>query len=92
MGAAASTIVPTRKAAPHLRLPPEAAASLGTALRHMRVSAGLTQEELAASSGASVQLVRRIEAGTSNPTLGTVAALAAAMNASIADLATAAAI
>lgn len=46
----------------------------------------LTQERLANLSHVSVQLVRRLEAGTSNPTLGTLHAIAAALETSVAQL------
>lgn len=79
--------MPTRKSAPHKRLTPEHGQALAEALRAARESAGLTQEDVAAGSGVSVQLVRRIEAGTSNPTLGTLVALAQVLQTSVAEIA-----
>jgi transcriptional regulator with XRE-family HTH domain len=79
--------VPARKSAPHKRLTPEHGWALAKALRDVRESAGLTQEDVAASSGVSVQLVRRIEAGTSNPTLGTLTAIAGVLRTSVAEIA-----
>jgi transcriptional regulator with XRE-family HTH domain len=68
-------------------LSPEHERSLARVLRDARESAGLTQEEVASGSGVSVQLVRRIEAGTSNPTLGTLAAVAETLKTSVAEIA-----
>jgi transcriptional regulator with XRE-family HTH domain len=46
----------------------------------------VTQEDLATRAGVSVQIVRRIEAGTANPTLGTLHAVATALDISWANL------
>jgi transcriptional regulator with XRE-family HTH domain len=59
---------------------------LAQALRQLRLRADLTQEEVAASSRVSVQLVRRLEAGTANPTLGTLTAVCATLGVSLTDL------
>ena len=78
--------VPNHKASTHRHLPAEIATALGAALRDARQSASMTQEGLAAASGTSVQMVRRLEAGTSNPTLGTLHAIASALGVGLADL------
>lgn len=53
------------------------------ALRHER---GLTQEALAAQLGVSERYVRRIEGGDVNPSLVSIARLAEALRAPMADL------
>lgn len=78
--------MPVSKASTHRPLPPDHAASLAQALRLAREAADLTQEQVAASSRVSVQLVRRLEAGTANPTLGTLTAVCAALGVSVGDL------
>lgn len=50
----------------------------------LRKAAGLTRRQLAARSGVKQADIRRIEAGDSNPTLATIAALAYALGAEIA--------
>ncbi|RQR28121.1 XRE family transcriptional regulator [Burkholderia sp. Bp9143] len=45
-------------------------------LRQLRVARGLTQRELASAAGVSVELIRRIEAGTSFPKLNVTRQLA----------------
>ena len=62
------------------------AIGLATVLRTRRERAGLSQEELAARSEVSVQMVRRLEAGTSNPTLGTLLAVSTTLGTNIASL------
>ena len=52
---------------------------LGTALLAGRVSAGLTQRQLAAVSGVRQSELSPIEAGNANPTLQTLGALARAL-------------
>lgn len=74
------------KPAPHQHLSPDAATSLATALRERRNRAALTQEEVAAGALVSVQLVRRLERGTANPTLGTLEAVAAALGVRVSTL------
>ena len=46
----------------------------------------VTQEDLAARAGVSVQMVRRLEAGTANPTLGTLHAVTSALDIAWSDL------
>jgi len=55
-------------------------------LRRAREDTDLTQEQLAAQSNVSVQMVRRLEAGASNPTLATLSAIADPLGLSVADL------
>ncbi|WP_240917292.1 helix-turn-helix transcriptional regulator [Nocardioides sp. HDW12B] len=78
--------MPNTKAQTHRSLPEAAARSLGHTLRRRRDDAGLTQETLATRAGVSVQMVRRLEAGTSNPTLGTLYAIATALDVAWPDL------
>jgi transcriptional regulator with XRE-family HTH domain len=78
--------VPNAKTGSHRPLPESAARSLAIALRPRREAAGLTQEDLASSAQVSVQAVRRIEAATANPTLGTLYAVATALDISWTDL------
>ncbi|ROR90967.1 helix-turn-helix protein [Nocardioides aurantiacus] len=40
----------------------------------------MTQEATASAAGVSVQMIRRLEAGTANPTLGTLHAVAGALD------------
>lgn len=68
-----------RKASPHRPMPPLIADALARNLRRARTTAGLTQEATAAAAGVSVQMVRRLEAATANPTLGTLDAIANAL-------------
>ncbi|HEX9240982.1 MAG TPA: helix-turn-helix domain-containing protein [Anaeromyxobacter sp.] len=49
----------------------------------LRKAAGLTQRQLAASSGVQQADISRIEAGDANPTLATIAALAYALGAEV---------
>lgn len=78
--------MPNAKTGSHRPLPESAAKSLAIALRARREAAGLTQEDLASSAQVSVQAVRRIEAATANPTLGTLYAVAKALDISWTDL------
>ena len=60
-------------------------ADLAHVLRTLRESDGRSQESLAHDAGISVNSLRRIEYGQSNPTWTTVRALAAALDISLAD-------
>jgi transcriptional regulator with XRE-family HTH domain len=53
----------------------------------MRIERGTTQQHLAESAGMTVAHLSKIERGLTNPTWGTVVALAAALKTTIADLA-----
>jgi transcriptional regulator with XRE-family HTH domain len=79
-------MVPSTKSATHRPLSEQVASSLAGTLRAERLQSGLTQEGLAAASSISVQLVRRLEAGTSNPTLGTLEAVATSLGLKVSDL------
>lgn len=50
-------------------------ASGGRQLKHWRMAAGLTQQEVAKKSGVRVETVSRIECGLGNPTVGTLRAI-----------------
>lgn len=78
--------MPQTKSASHRPLPDAIAIELGAVLRRRREQAGLTQEDVAATSEVSVQLIRRLEAGKSNPTLGTLHAVALALGTNMAAL------
>jgi transcriptional regulator with XRE-family HTH domain len=78
--------VPKRKTATHRSLPTDVAERLASSLRDARQRGALSQEQVAAASQVSVQLVRRLEAGTSNPTLGTLYAVAVALGTTPAQL------
>lgn len=78
--------VPSAKSSPHRQLDRHLSSQLAQVLKRSREAAALTQEQVAASSQVSVQLIRRLEAGTSNPTLGTLQAVAAALNLSVAEV------
>lgn len=74
------------KTSAHRPVPPQLAIELGEALRSRRQRASLTQEQLAAASQVSVQMIRRLESASSNPTLGTLHAIAIALGTSVPDL------
>lgn len=57
----------------------------GQRVREMRRAAGLTQEQLAQHSRMTVRYIIEIEQATSNPSLGTIALLAVALNCEVAD-------
>jgi len=78
--------VSNSKVGTHRPLPKSVASGLATALREHRADLGVTQEGLASRAGVSVQMVRRLEAGTANPTLGTLHAVATALDLSWTDL------
>jgi transcriptional regulator with XRE-family HTH domain len=59
---------------------------VGLNLRRLRRAKGLSQEELYAASGVSQQFISEIENGSRNPTIETLAILAQALKASVADL------
>lgn len=78
--------MPNRKASAHRSLPPDIAGSLASTLRSTREGAAMTQEAVASAAGVSVQMVRRLEAGTGNPTLGTLHAVATALGSDLIGL------
>ena len=61
--------------------------ALGKAIRQLRDKRGMTQEALAHAAGVTVGHLSMIERGHSNPTWATVKAIAAALGASMVDLA-----
>ena len=67
--------MPNTTAGTHRPIPEPVAATLAAALRELRTGRGITQENLASKAQVSVQMVRRLEAGTANPTLGTLHAV-----------------
>lgn len=79
-------VPPNAKTGSHRPLPDPVASALAIALREHRANRGVTQEDLAARAQVSVQMVRRLEAGTANPTLGTLHAVTAALDISWAEL------
>ena len=78
--------MPAQKSSTHAPLSAEAAKVLASAVRDARKSAGLTQEALGERSGLSIQHIRRIEAASANPTLGSLEAVAKALQVSLVDL------
>lgn len=54
----------------------------------MRAERGATQQRLAETAGITVAHLSKIERGLTNPTWGTVVALAGALKVTVADLAT----
>jgi transcriptional regulator with XRE-family HTH domain len=67
--------------------PDQPQAALGVAVRKLREKRGLTQEGLAQKAGITTGTVSLIERGQSNPAWGTVKAIAAALDLSLASLA-----
>lgn len=78
--------MPNTKTGTHRPLPATTAKALAAALRSARDTAGFTQEDLATKAQVSVQLIRRLEAGSSNPTLGTLVAVTSALDIAWTDL------
>jgi transcriptional regulator with XRE-family HTH domain len=60
--------------------------AFGRRLRDLRVSKGLSQEQLANEAEIPLSQVGRIERGEINPTLSTISALAKALNTHIQEL------
>jgi XRE family transcriptional regulator, regulator of sulfur utilization len=63
---------------------------LGAAVRELRLKRGLTQEDLAHAAGVRTGTISLLERGRSNPSWGTVRAIAAALDVRVADLASSA--
>jgi XRE family transcriptional regulator, regulator of sulfur utilization len=61
--------------------------ALGKAIRQLREQRGVSQEALAYEAGVTSGTLSLIERGLSNPTWGTVKGIAAALDVSIAELA-----
>jgi transcriptional regulator with XRE-family HTH domain len=62
--------------------------ALGRAIRELRTESKTSQAVLAERAGLTVAALSRIERGRTNPTWGNVVALAAALDTTVADLAT----
>jgi transcriptional regulator with XRE-family HTH domain len=69
---------------------PQAPAGLGKAIRQLREKRGMTQEGLAHEAGSTAATIGAIERGLTNPSWGTVEAIAAALGVSMVDVAKAA--
>jgi len=78
--------VPQRKTSTHRPLPEATAQALAERLRRTRADLGLTQEQLATRSLVSVQMIRRLEAGRANPTLGTLHSITSTLGLDIRDV------
>jgi transcriptional regulator with XRE-family HTH domain len=61
--------------------------ALGRAIRKLRTERRSSQAALAEKAGLTVAALSRIERGHTNPTWGTIVALAAALGTTVADLA-----
>jgi len=59
---------------------------LGTAIRHVRLRRGLTLDHLAEASDLSAKHLGEIERGRVNPTIGTLRAIARALDVSLREL------
>jgi transcriptional regulator with XRE-family HTH domain len=61
--------------------------ALGGAIRKLRAKSGATQEEIAQAADITVAHLSKIERGLTNPTWGTVSAIAAALGVSVVEVA-----
>lgn len=61
--------------------------ALGAAIRSLRIEKDAKQQAVAEAAGITVAHLSKIERGLTNPTWGTVVALAAALGVSIVDVA-----
>ena len=70
-------------------MPPSHRASpgLGRAIRQLREQRGMTQEGLAHEASSTAATIGAIERGLSNPSWGTVEAIATALGVSVVDVA-----
>jgi len=62
--------------------------ALGEAIRELRTKRGISQEDLAHLAGVTTGTLSVIERGRSNPAWGTVKGIAAALDVSVAEIAT----
>jgi transcriptional regulator with XRE-family HTH domain len=69
--------------------PALAAVLLGVAVRRLRLERGISRKRLALEAGVTMETIGRIERGKSNPRLETLWGTAAALDVSLAELATA---
>lgn len=60
---------------------------LGTALRQVRLSKGMSQEDVAAAAGLHPTWISHLESGRENPAWGTVRRLAVALEMPLGELA-----
>ncbi len=60
--------------------------SFGQRIKYYRQHAGLTQEEAAGRAKIATMTFQRLERGIGNPTIGSLEAIAEALNCSVADL------
>jgi transcriptional regulator with XRE-family HTH domain len=61
--------------------------ALGAAIRELRLAREATQQDAAQAAGITVAHLSKIERGRTNPTWGTVAAIAGALGVTIVDVA-----
>jgi XRE family transcriptional regulator, aerobic/anaerobic benzoate catabolism transcriptional regulator len=66
--------------------PDRAVAEVGARLRSARSKAGLTRKQVATASGASERYLAHLEAGTGNPSVEMLLAIAGALHVAVADL------
>lgn len=66
--------------------PDRAVAEVGARLRAARSKAGMTRKQLAVASGASERYLAHLEAGTGNPSVEMLIAIAGALHVAMADL------
>jgi transcriptional regulator with XRE-family HTH domain len=62
--------------------------ALGSAIKQLRETRGVTQEDLAHDAGVTVGTLSLIERGKSNPAWGTVKGIAKALDVAMGELAT----
>jgi transcriptional regulator with XRE-family HTH domain len=62
--------------------------ALGAAIRELRLARETTQQDAAQAADITVAHLSKIERGKTNPTWGTVAAIAGALGVTVAELAT----
>ena len=62
-------------------------ARLGEAIKQLREKRGMTQEGLAHEAGSTAATIGAIERGVTNPSWGTVEAIAAALGVSVTEVA-----
>jgi transcriptional regulator with XRE-family HTH domain len=69
--------------------PALAAVLLGASVRRLRLERGISRKRLTLEAGVTLETIGRIERGKSNPRLETLWGTAAALDVSLAELATA---
>jgi transcriptional regulator with XRE-family HTH domain len=63
-----------------------AAILLGASLRRLRLARGISRKRLALEAGVTMETIGRIERGKGNPRLETLWSIAAALDASLAEM------